>query len=462
MKRIASSPMEAEKKKQSGIDTSTPSTSPELHGPMSYAEAARSPRREIGPRPRRATVSTIPVPEEGHLAVTEGAIRNNFTVDVLKRNGQDFRGTLKRAEAFLSIFIGALGFPKEEFDGAILGFKGNPTVMFKTKSKFNIDERFAGLATFSYSKNVKTESGEVITHTYECSIRGVRVPGGEGAARANSRYTWVKIEGAEYQVPPAMIKKWLLQYGDLMTDLSEELEELEVSSDEEKELYTGTEMPTGVYSVQMLIKKPIPQFLPMDGKRIKVYHRGIKRMCQNCFCSGHYRVNCMEERVDWMAYIDYFILESGFDEEMFGKWVQRVGDWRITNQQTHEENLRFVHRKQEAEKAKKISLAESRDSIAKTMEEQAKSSREAGGGEVEVTAVESDEWEDANPPAEGMDAGKNDGAVEKMSSAVENMSVEELEKELSIRKEGRPSNEGRKVKAAKKKELEEKGSKTAK
>jgi len=394
MKRIASSPMEAEKKKQSGIDTSTPSTSPELQCPMSYTEAARSPRREVGPRPRRTTVSTIPVPEEGHLAVTEGAIRNNFTVDVLKRNGQDFKGTL--------------------------------------------------------------------THTYECSIRGVRVPGGEGAARANSRYTWVKIEGAEYQVPPAMIKKWLLQYGDLMTDLSEELEELEVSSDEEKELYTGTEMPTGVYSVQMLIKKPIPQFLPMDGKRIKVYHRGIKRMCQNCFCSGHYRVNCMEERVDWMAYIDYFILESGFDEEMFGKWVQRVGDWRITNQQTHEENLRFVHRKQEAEKAKKISLAESRDSIAKTIEEQAKSSREAGGGEGEVTAVESDEWEDANPPAEGMDAGKNDGAVEKMSSAVENMSVEELEKELSIRKEGRPSNEGRKVKAAKKKELEEKGSKTAK
>jgi hypothetical protein len=154
-------------------------------------------------------VSTISVPEEGHLAVTEGAIRNNFTVDVLKRNGQDFKGTLKRAEAFLSIFIGALGFPKEEFDGAILGFMGNPTVMFKTKSKFNIDERFAGLATFNYSKNVKTELGAVQTHTYECSIHDVRVPG-EGAARANSRYTWVKIEGAKYQVPPVMIKKWLL------------------------------------------------------------------------------------------------------------------------------------------------------------------------------------------------------------------------------------------------------------
>ena len=41
---------------------------------------------------------------------------------------------MKRTDAFLSIFIGALGFDKEEFNGAILGYKGNPTVMFKTKN----------------------------------------------------------------------------------------------------------------------------------------------------------------------------------------------------------------------------------------------------------------------------------------------------------------------------------------
>ena len=77
---------------------------------------------------------------------------------------------MKRSDAFLSIFIGALGFDKEEFDGAILGYKGNPTVMFKTKNKFNIDERFANLATFNYKKKVKTETGMVETHLYECSI----------------------------------------------------------------------------------------------------------------------------------------------------------------------------------------------------------------------------------------------------------------------------------------------------
>ena len=83
--------------------------------------------------------STVLVPEEEHLATTEGAIRNNFMVDVLKRNGECFKGTMKRTDAFLSIFFGALRFDMEEFDGAILGYNGNPTVMFKAKNKFNID-----------------------------------------------------------------------------------------------------------------------------------------------------------------------------------------------------------------------------------------------------------------------------------------------------------------------------------
>jgi hypothetical protein len=117
-KRVASSPMETEKKKVSPFNeenTSMSSSSPTTHGTISYAEAERSPGWGLGPRTRRTTVSTLPIPEEGHLATTEGAIRNNFTVDILKRNGEDYRGTMKRTEAFISIFIGALGFDKEEF-----------------------------------------------------------------------------------------------------------------------------------------------------------------------------------------------------------------------------------------------------------------------------------------------------------------------------------------------------------
>jgi hypothetical protein len=123
MKRGANSPMDSEKKKVSPSNEECAplsSSPPTAHGMISYAEAAKSPGRGSESRKRRTTVSTLPVPEEGHLATTEGAIRNNFTVDILKRNGEDYKGTMKRTEAFISIFIGALGFNKEEFDGQFL------------------------------------------------------------------------------------------------------------------------------------------------------------------------------------------------------------------------------------------------------------------------------------------------------------------------------------------------------
>ena len=240
-----------------------------------------------------------------------------------------------------------------------------------------------------------------------------------------------------------------------MTDLSEELEELEVSSDEEQELYKGMEMPTGIYSVQMLIKRPIPQFLPMDGKRIKIYHRGIKRMCENCFGSGHYRAACPRAKVDWMAYVDYFIVESGFEEGMFGRWIPRVNDWRIANEQAHRENLDFLDRKRAAEGARMESLAESAASIAKTMQEQQQATAEAAKSKESTELQEKEDKEKAlesQSDKPGVEEGGKE--VRKLSKAVEDMSVEELEKLLSVKKKGRPSNAEKKDKAAKQRELD--------
>ena len=117
-------------------------------------------------------------------------------------------------------------------------------------------------------------------------------------------------------------------------------------------------------------QETISQILPMDGKRIKIYHRGIKRMCENCFGSGHYRSVCPRAKIAWMAYVDYFVVESGFEEGMFGKWIPRAHAWRIANEQAHQENLEFLTRKQAAEDARMETLAESATSIAKTMKKQ--------------------------------------------------------------------------------------------
>jgi hypothetical protein len=91
---------------------------------------------------------------------TEGAIRDTFLVDILKMNGEPFKDTVPRTEALKHIFVRALGFKPDEFHWATPGFRENPTVLFKTKEIFNIDERLAGKSFFSYQKTVSTEQGE--------------------------------------------------------------------------------------------------------------------------------------------------------------------------------------------------------------------------------------------------------------------------------------------------------------
>lgn len=98
MKRQAGSPAESEKQKGQRTD------SPEMS--QSYRGALKSAR----PRPP-APLPGVAVPEEGHTAKTEGAVRNNFLVDILKLNGEDFKGTIRHLDAIKLIFVGALGFP---------------------------------------------------------------------------------------------------------------------------------------------------------------------------------------------------------------------------------------------------------------------------------------------------------------------------------------------------------------
>ena len=76
---------------------------------MSYAGAVR--RRGQSRPPLQGVV----VPDEGHTAQTDGAMRNNFVVDILKLNGEDFKGTISHQDAIKLIFVAALGFSPQEF-----------------------------------------------------------------------------------------------------------------------------------------------------------------------------------------------------------------------------------------------------------------------------------------------------------------------------------------------------------
>jgi hypothetical protein len=407
-----------------------------------------SSNRRLAPRPDMP-LQGAPVIDHGHTATTDGAMRNHFTVDILRLNGDDFKGRFNPVVALKLIFVQALGFAPIESAGIIPGFRGNPTLLFKTKSAFNIDEKFKGKSNFSFIRRIPQEDGET-TQTYDCSIRGVRE---EGTA-VNHRYTWVKVEGAEYQVEPETIRKWLLNYGTLMTELTEDKLDFDVSSEEE-ELYQGVELKTGIYSIQMEIRNPIPQFLPMDGKRIKIYHKGIKKWCTNCFKATHLRAACKSDRVDWLEYVDKFMINNNLDNSYYGKWLERVDDWRLKNQDKHQQNV-LNHEASVAESVRK--QEESRRTARSIIEDQtqkestaaSRSISEVGGndqteGAIGGNAPEKPKGVEKHPVDEpdaeqrdqnGVEDHQKDKAVVK---AIADMSFEEF-KEIKKRR-GRPSNE---------------------
>ena len=82
------------------------------------------------------------------------------------------------------------------------------------------------------------------------------------------------------------------------------------------------ENATGIYSVKVKLNYNIPQLLPMDGRRVKIYYRGIQKLCTKCF-GGHLSRNCSEEKIPWLSYVRRFVdSNTDFDDEMFGNWLQ--------------------------------------------------------------------------------------------------------------------------------------------
>ena len=70
----------------------------------------------------------------------------------------------------------------------------------------------------------------------------------------------------------------------------------------------------------MKLTNSIPELLPMDGRRIKVYYRGIQKLCTKCF-GEHMSRNCNEEKVKWLDYVDNFMqTHSEIQEDLYGNW----------------------------------------------------------------------------------------------------------------------------------------------
>ena len=113
-------------------------------------------------------------------------------------------------------------------------------------------------------------------------------------------------------------------YGEVVSEVEEDFYVIKDSSEEDEEQNPGANR-SGIYSVKVKLEKDIPNLLPMCGKRVKIYYRGVQRLCPICF-RKHPKKVCQSRKVSWMDYVKKFIeTNSNIPKEFFGKFAETPG-----------------------------------------------------------------------------------------------------------------------------------------
>ena len=240
---------------------------------------------------------------------SEGALRDEITIECQTLNGRPFKGTLTFNEAVDSIFVEILGFSFDDLYSVRMRYSGCPIVKFKLKNQTNIDD-LRSVEHFNLERRPSNTNEIDIICCKVLGIRGIQsVPHYDGS---ENDVRWVKIEGCEYLLTEDEIKQGLEPFGELLTPIREDICD---DSDSERE-----RKGNGTYSVKMKLTAPIPQFLPMHGRRIRIYHTGITKLCSNCY-GRHTRRQCRNEKRQWIEYVRDFMLDNeDLDENYYGKW----------------------------------------------------------------------------------------------------------------------------------------------
>ena len=243
-----------------------------------------------------------------------GPFRDEIVVECQTLNDRPFKGTITFREATEIMFTEIMGFQFADLYSVRMRFSGCPTVRFKLKEQVNIDD-LRSVEHFNLER--KAQNSRDIDFI-ACKILGIRgmvsVPHYDGS---ENDVRWVKIEGTEYQLTEEQIRGGLEPFGELLTPIREDIHD---DSDSERDVLVGN----GTYSVKMKLTKPIPQFLPMCSRRIRIYHNGITKLCTNCY-GRHTRRQCRNEKRQWIEYVRDFMFENdNLNEAYYGKWWEII------------------------------------------------------------------------------------------------------------------------------------------
>ena len=206
-------------------------------------------------------------------------MRNDIAVEIQTVNDRPFKGSLTFTEAKDSIFSTCMGLDINLIHGIRFAFSTYPMVKFKLKEQIDVDRNLQHMEYFNFERHYTLNGVEKID-ILGCKIRGLRTGNQAAGGQVNEtdpdpNVRWVKIEWVDYAIEEKRILDWLDYFGEQAGQLSEDIHP---NSDSDADL-----IGNGTFSIKMRLKRDIPQLLPMWGKRIRIYHRGVQKLCSNCF-----------------------------------------------------------------------------------------------------------------------------------------------------------------------------------
>lgn len=257
-----------------------------------------------------------------------GKFRDFIEIHVLRLNEEPLK-TSVNPQLGINICRMVLKLPRDEIHGIDLNWKGHPVIEIRLMNQINIDDL---PESFNYSLK---RAGDLGDANYYCEISGIRryqhhLPRHEEEEDPDEPwFRWVSIEGTGYTQKEQVIKTWLQKYGEILSDFEEEKITV-VDPDPEDGESLEFEVGSGRFKVKMKILNHIPQFLPMNGRKVRIYYRGMIKLCANCFEPNHLKSECSNEKKPWIEYVADFLEENDdMGPELFGRWVQAVKKYRL-------------------------------------------------------------------------------------------------------------------------------------
>ena len=172
---------------------------------------------------------------------------------------------------------------------------------------------------FEFKRTYKVNGMEK-TDLLQCKIKGIRSNYNNQSEEPDSdpEVRWVKIEWCDYGVEEHEILAWLEQFGEVIGHLTED-----IYPDSDSD---GDPTGNGTFMVKMKLHSPIPQLLPMWGKRIRIYYRGVQKLCPRCF-GNHPRKNCRWEKRRWINNVLEFMEHyQDIPNEIYGRWYKVINE----------------------------------------------------------------------------------------------------------------------------------------